>query len=65
MIKGTDTECVNGHKRTPENTRKRPDGVLVCRQCNAEGGRKFRQRERKRDLERWQHGPIYEGPMPI
>lgn len=29
------TRCKNGHPRTPENTRKCPDGKVRCRVCDA------------------------------
>ena len=46
--------CQNGHPRTEENTRHRPDGYRECRVCHREGVRRYRQahKEEIRESER-------------
>jgi len=39
--------CVNGHERTPENTRRNTNGALVCMTCAKEHTRAWRQRRKQ------------------
>lgn len=40
------TQCVNGHAFTPENTRIRPDGCRDCRECHRRHSRESARRRR-------------------
>ena len=56
--------CRNGHERTPENTRRRPDGKVRCLACQRIRDTEYRARNRRVARARVIRGPWPGTPRP-